>query len=344
MLDQLIYKYKNLKKQSFLNSTESYSRKYAFVGVGGHSISNLYPVIDYFRIPLKHIVTRNGENASKMALRYSDCKGTSNLDEVLDDAEVNGVFISTNPKIHFEIVKSCLQKGKMVFVEKPPCLTSKELEELIKLETATAKVVVGFQKRYSTISKLLSKRLKKESVNSYNLKFCTGAYPEGDSLLDLFIHPLDLIIHLFGDVEEVKGYKTDTDFQLVLKHKNGAIGGLHFSTNHSWKTPTESLEISTSKGIYSSENNKNLVFSPASKTLMGVPLEKVLQSNPTQEILYQNTGFVPLSEFNSINEQGYAGEISAFTNLVEKQDSSAVLSGLQETKKVFGLMYEIRSL
>lgn len=344
MIDKLIYKYKNLKKQSFLNAGESYSSDYAFVGVGGHSISNLYPVIDYFRIPLKYIVTRNGENAKKMASRYVNCIGTSDLNTVLNDDKVKGVFVSTIPASHFDIVKQCLQKGKNVFVEKPPCLTSTELEELLKLETSSAKVVVGFQKRYSTIAKILKKRLKKDSVKSYNLKFCTGAYPEGDSILDLFIHPLDLIIHLFDEVIDVKGFVTETDHQLTFKHSNGVIGGVTFSTSHSWKTPTDSLEIATSEGIYKSENNKNLVFTPTAKTLMGVPLEKVIQSNPTQEILYQNTGFVPLSEFNSINEQGYAGEISAFTSLAEDSGKTKNLSSLQETQKVFKLIDRIKSI
>lgn len=344
MIDQLIYKYKNLKKQSFLSAGESYSSDYAFIGVGGHSISNLYPVIDFLRIPLKYIVTRNGENAIKMASRYINCKGTSDLNEVLNDNKVKGVFISTNPTSHFEIVKQCLQKGKNVFVEKPPCLTSSELEELLKLESSTAKVVVGFQKRYSTIAKILKKRLKKESVKSYNLKFCTGAYPEGDSILDLFIHPLDLIIHLFDDVVDLKGFVTETDFQLTFIHSNGTIGGVTFSTSHSWTTPTDTLEIVTEKGVYKSKNNKNLIFTATGKTVLGVPLEKVLKSNPTQEILYQNTGFVPLSEFNSINEQGYSGDISAFTSLVEADRKTKNLSSLQETKKVFKLIDRIKSI
>lgn len=344
MIDQLIYKYKNLKKQSFLDHVNNYSSQYAFVGVGGHSISNLYPVIDYFRIPLRYIVTRNGENASKMALRYANCKGTSNLDSVLDDSKVKGVFVSTNPASHYTIVKKCLEKGKNVFVEKPPCFTSEELKNLIALESDSSKVVVGFQKRYSTIAKILKKKLKKDPAKSYNLKFCTGAYPEGDAILDLFIHPLDLIIYLFGEVEDVKGFSTKTDYQLTFKHKNGTIGGVTFSTSHSWKKATESIEITSKNGIYESVNNKNLVFTPTGKTILGVPLEKVIASNPTQEILYQNNGFVPLSEFNSIHEQGYSGEISAFISLVEGNDKAKNISSLQETKKVFELIDKLRKL
>ena len=69
-----------------------------------------------------------------------------------------------------------------------------------------------------------------------------------------------------------------------------------------------------------------------------------MKNPPKQEILYQNRGFVPLSEYNSINENGYFGEIDAFVQQVEKGNSTNVLTNLTETKKVFELIEKIKSL
>ena len=48
---------------------------------------------------------------------------------------------------------------------------------------------------------ILLKRLRKEHLISYDLHFLTGNYPEGNALIDLFIHPLDLVTFLFGKPE-----------------------------------------------------------------------------------------------------------------------------------------------
>ena len=45
MIMGIIDKYKRARSEAFLK--ETYSGAYAFVGLGQHSLSNLYPVITY---------------------------------------------------------------------------------------------------------------------------------------------------------------------------------------------------------------------------------------------------------------------------------------------------------
>ena len=53
MIQQLIERYKRIRTKHFLAQTYQYS--YAFVGMGQHSLSNLYPVLHYLGVPLKYI-------------------------------------------------------------------------------------------------------------------------------------------------------------------------------------------------------------------------------------------------------------------------------------------------
>ncbi|MBW8051210.1 MAG: hypothetical protein FVQ77_12890 [Cytophagales bacterium] len=53
IIKDIIEKYKNLRKQNYLNHPLNYKSKFAFIGVGNHSISNLYPCLDYLSVPLK---------------------------------------------------------------------------------------------------------------------------------------------------------------------------------------------------------------------------------------------------------------------------------------------------
>lgn len=318
MLASLINRYKTYKKRTVLNTFSSYKNKYAFVGVGGHSLSNLYPVIDFLGLPLKYICTKTEENARLIAKKYN-CEGTSDFDKILSDDEVKGVFICTSPTAHFSLVKRALQAGKHVFVEKPPCLSKAELEELIALQKEQV-VVVGVQKRYSKSYQLLKKKLK--NPISYNYKYLTGAYPEGDPIFDLFIHPLDVVSFLFGETKAVSTLKSNGTTQVLVQHQSGVNGVLELSTDYTWDGATEELTVNTPSGIFEAKNSFELSFTPKSKVVMGIPLEKVLKQAQTKTMFISNNGFVPISEFNALNLQGYFDEINTFVEGVEKGSCS----------------------
>ena len=313
MIASLINRYKNFKKKSLLNQLSGSDSSYAFVGVGNHSLSNLYPMVDFFGLPLKYICTRTAPNASLMAKKYH-CIGTCDYQQVLKDDEINGVFISTDPKAHFELTKQALKAGKNVFVEKPPCLSSEELHELIQLQ-GEKKVVVGLQKRYALVVEQLKKHAKKPF--SYNYKYLTGAYPEGDALWDLFIHPLDVAVFLFGKVQNVNATAIRGTVFLQVTHANNVMGSIELSTDYTWDTAKESIVVNTPKGVYESNGAFELVFTPKSPVVLGIPLEKAMKRAPIQQLLVNNNGFVPVMENNSLTMQGYAKEIKTFIDLCE---------------------------
>ena len=53
MIQQLIERYKRIRTKHFLAQTYQYS--YAFVGMGQHSLTNIYPVLHYLSVPSKYI-------------------------------------------------------------------------------------------------------------------------------------------------------------------------------------------------------------------------------------------------------------------------------------------------
>ena len=53
MIQALINRYKRMRTEHYLRQTYQYS--YAFVGMGQHSLTNLYPVLHYLGVPLKYI-------------------------------------------------------------------------------------------------------------------------------------------------------------------------------------------------------------------------------------------------------------------------------------------------
>ena len=314
--------------------------QYAFVGFGNHSTSNLYPVLDYLHVPLKYICCKSEDKAQLIKTAYPHIHVTLSLQELLDDEEVKGVFVAVSPQ-----ASAVLKSGKAIFIEKPPCQNIDELMQLINISRSTkVSSVVGLQKRQAPVIRILKKELGKcKRVMTYNLKYLTGAYPEGDALMDLFIHPLDYVTYLFGkaDVKCVEKVENHT-LMLLLKHNN-ATGVLELSTGYSWTEAKELLTINTSNGIYQMEQMDSLKYQAKQRVVMGIPMEKISPQNMVVIDLFGRNNFVPMIQNNQICTQGYFDTIKHFVNMVECGKASQVQS-FANFVETYSLLESIRSL
>ena len=245
--------------------------------MGQHSLTNLYPVLHCLGVPLKYICVTSERKARLIERKFPGVKATTSLDEILNDEAIKGIFVSASPTAHFSIASQVLHSGKSLFIEKPPCQTSEEFDTLIDLQRlhGLPVVMVGLQKRYAPAIQLLKKRLNKERLINYDLHYLTGAYPEGDALLDLYIHPLDLVCFLFGKPAIIVCRQIAKDsYILMLRHPH-IVGTLELSTAYSWTDAEESLKVCTCSGSYRLSQMEELSFTPSSRTVSGIPMEKL---------------------------------------------------------------------
>ncbi len=105
----IIDRYKHLRSLRQLG--EGYRGMYAFVGIGNHSTSNLYPVLSYLHVPLKYIGCKSHDKLPLIERAYPGVKATTSLAEILSDDEVKGVFVSIAPEAHFDIGIKVLESG-----------------------------------------------------------------------------------------------------------------------------------------------------------------------------------------------------------------------------------------
>lgn len=181
----------------------------------------------------------------------------------------------------------------------------------------------------------MRKRLKKESVISYNLRYLTGAYPEGNALHDLYIHPIDLVVYLFGEAKVI-AYEQPAPgtFFLMLRHA-ATIGALELSTSYSWSNAKETLSICTYAGIYKLSQMEELTYTSKQRSICGIPIEKVIKRNPTTEYLFHRNNFSPIIANNQIYTQGFYDEIKSFADCVENQRISVnSFETLKETYRI----------
>ena len=346
-LDNIIDRYRRIRSMRELQYT--YTQQYALVGFGNHCANNLLPVIQYLQLPLKYICCTSEKKAELISQKYKGVKGTTSLQDILLDDTISGVFVAANPHSHFQIATEVIKAGKSLFIEKPPCEDKRELKALtdtVKLY-GSQHIVVGLQRRFAPATQILEKRLKDDGKRHYHYRYLTGLYPEGDTLLDLFIHPLDYVTFLFGEakiksLDVIRSRDGGQTLFLILEHQD-IVGMLELSTDYSWQEAQEQLNISTDKGLYVLNKMEQLDFTPRRSTVLGIPLEKVFPNNITTICLYGRNNFVPTIGNNQIVSQGFFSEIETFANMVENMYDTNHDLGLESVRHVYSVITEIRN-
>ena len=342
MIQQLINRYKRMRTERYLN--ETYRCQYAFVGMGQHSLTNLYPVLHYLQVPLKYICVTSERKARLIEHKLKGTRATTRLDDILNDEDVKGILVAASPNAHFSLASRVLQSGKSLFIEKPPCQSVAQLKELIDKQRASGSPVamVGLQQRYAPAVQMLQRRLKRERhLLNYDLHYLTGAFPEGNALLDLYIHPLDLATWLFGKAEIVSYLEiNENSYLLMLRHQH-IVGTIELSTCHSWQDAQQSLTVHTSSGTYCLNQCQELSFVPKQPVIAGIPMEKIRPRHQSVEFLYRHDGFSPILAGNSIYTDGFFNEITAFVNAVEGKRAN-ILTDLQSIEPTLQLIERVK--
>ena len=321
---------------------QTYQYQYAFVGMGQHSLTNLYPVLHYLGIPLKYICVTSERKVRLIERKFPGVKSTTSLDEMLNDETVKGVFVSASPSSHFSIASQVLRSGKSLFIEKPPCQSLEELDRLIDMQRLYGSLVamVGLQKRYAPAVQLLKKRLSKKHLINYDLHYLAGSYPEGNALLDLYIHPLDLVCYLFDKPEILACRQVAKDSYILMLQHPHIVGTLELSTAYTWTAAEETLKVCTKPGIYHLSQMEGLTFMPTFPTLFGIPMEKLCTHHETKVLLFQRNNFTPIQANNQIHSQGYFNEITHFVNAVEGR-SNHITTNFKDVRDAYEIISKI---
>jgi predicted dehydrogenase len=139
-------------------------------------------------IELAAIVERT---TNKAAERYPGITTYRALDAMLADASLSLIVVTTPNDSHFEFARQSLEAGKHVVVDKPMCVTSAEVAELITLAAAKGRLV-SFESTMDRWRPAPTARMPWKNDPA-----------QGGLLLDLGTHLADQPLALFGLPEGV---------------------------------------------------------------------------------------------------------------------------------------------
>jgi virulence factor len=199
------------------------------------------------------------------------------------------------------------------------------------------------QRRHAPAVAVLRKRMRKPQ--HYTLRYLAGAYPEGDVLTELFVHPLDMAVFLFGEVNalqkmRIPGQGGET-LLVQVEHASGVKGQLELSTLHEWSRSEEVLTVNTANGLWTLENLSRLTWEPYGARPLGIPLEKVLSRPSVTETHFEASRFLPQMAHQPLVVHGFYDELRSFADAVEGRQAT-LHQALHEMRGVYGWIGKLK--
>ncbi len=231
-----------------------------FIGAGSYAQSYLLPNIPKDKAILKGVMTSSSASARSVADRYGFEFCTSDEGDILNDPDINVVFIATRHNTHSKYVIDALKAGKHVFVEKPLCLDRDELETIKSLlTTSDLRLMVGFNRRFSPLTEFLREKMG-SGPKAMIYRVNAGAIPADSWIQDRDVgggrvhgevcHFVDYLSFMAGSLPVSVFARSMPDPQglndtlsVSLQFANGSIGTVHYFSNGSKSMPKEYVEI-----------------------------------------------------------------------------------------------------
>lgn len=193
------------------------------------------------------ISSRSMQNAREFADRWGFARAYGSYEEMLDDEQVQLVYIATPHSHHLEHARMSLLRGKPVLCEKAFTANARQAEELLNLaREKNLFITEAIWTRYMPLSRTINELLESGVVGrpmtlSANLGYPIGNRERlmqpalaGGALLDLGVYTLNFASMVFGtQIEKIVStcVKTDTgvDAQnsITLTFDNGRMAVLH---------------------------------------------------------------------------------------------------------------------
>lgn len=223
------------------------------------------------------VMRRDPEKAQDYALRHGVPNWYSRAEDLIQDPEVNAIYIATPPHVHLELTQLAAAAGKPVYVEKPMARTYVECLQMIDAcKLAGVPLFVAYYRRklphflkikelleHGDIGEIRTVHINLKQVLTPNLVSQTETnwrvIPEiagGGYFYDLASHQLDLLDFFFGKITHASGYSTNQAKAYPAEDlvtgsfvfENGVIGTGNWCFSTSDTSEIDEMVIDGSKG------------------------------------------------------------------------------------------------
>ena len=308
--------------------------KWGVIGAGGIADRRIIPaIISAYNAELISVMDINMQIAEKIRDKYGAKNAYNTIDELINDPEVEAIYIASPVFFHKEQAVKAASAGKHILIEKPLALTVIECEEIIKeCKKSNIKVGVGLMMRYHTYHQKMKEII--EAGEMGQIVSCraqlTCWYPPiegawrqnrnlsgGGAMMDLGIHCIDLIQYVINSKAssvtgmngtKTFGYDVDDSGSILFETENSAYCYVDVNFNIPDDAARCRFEIYGTKGSMLAEGTISQVE--------GGKLDVVLLNDKKEYDAQQNRGEVNPLEINVTFGDMYTKNVESFCNSI----------------------------
>lgn len=253
--------------------------KWGFIGCGDVTKQKSGPAFQKIKnSEVIAVMSRDAEKAKAYAQEREIKKWYDDAQELVDDPDINAVYIATPPSSHATYAIMAMKAGKDVYVEKPMAVTYEECTRINRIaQNMQRKCFVAYYRRYmpyflkvkelalnGTIGNVINIQIRfaqpprELDYNSANLSWRVQAdIAGGGYFYDLAPHQLDLLQDMFGYILEANGYKSnrgglyevEDTLSACFQFDNGLVGSGSWCFVAHESAAEDRIEIIGDKGM-----------------------------------------------------------------------------------------------
>lgn len=282
--------------------------------------------------------SRNYDRAKVFADKWGFQKAYGSYEELVQDPDVELVYVASPHSHHYAHAKLCLEHGKHVLLEKAFTVNVSQAEELIALARNKGLLLAeAFWPRYMPTRKMLDDLIAQGTIGEIQAVTADFGAPlshvermwnpelAGGALLDLGVYPINFALQLFdGQVQRI-----------------------------------QSAAVMSSLGV----DNMNGITLTFESGKIAVLHSNMLSCMPNRGVVYGNKGFIELYEINNPREirvfnenkemtasypapeqiNGYEYEVLACIRAIEAGQIECEEMPHSETLRLMKILDEVRS-
>jgi predicted dehydrogenase len=268
------------------------------------------------------VMRRNAEKAADYAKRHNVPKWYSNASELINDPEVDAVYVATPPGSHARYAIEAMRAGKPVYVEKPMAKNYAECQEMLKVSEETGMpLFVAYYRRTLPAFLKVKEMIETGAIGKplvVNIKLHKAprandlkkeeqswhVHPEisgGGYFFDLASHQFDYLDFLFGKITEVSGiatnraglYPAEDTVVGTWKHESGITGSGNWCFVADKSSETDEIVITGTKGeiVLPCFTHENVKYTSKEGVIeMGFENPEHIQQNLVQQVVNELRG------------------------------------------------------
>lgn len=223
--------------------------KWGVLGAGSVAQRRAMPAINRANdTELYALLSRDEERAKRLAAEHGAPVYYTTVEELLADAALDGIYVSTPVYLHCEQVIAAAERGFHVLCDKPMAMNAEECQRMIDACQANGvHLQICFLFRFHSCFQKIKSWIAAGDLGQIvhgRVPFLkpfpipTGAWrgnPDqggGGSLMDLGSHGVDLLRYTVGEVNQVSafcnsvihGYDVEETGLIMMRFENGAQG------------------------------------------------------------------------------------------------------------------------